>query len=621
MLQLAVSNKRTIFAFDFTNCCRSLTKRKRMLEILKYLLSTGIVYLMMILLYGKFSKGLSRRSRHQQGWRFLITSALVSLPLAISGISPGKTFVVPAVVAVMWALAYPLTYHLSYRASTSDYDNYTDINFGAYCWGLLSACHLLVCSLADTWQWTMAVITIAELLLLFIPVAQIVYFLLYDICIDSNGMKAIQESHINEVLEFIRSFSLLKLFGWILLGMALCVGIVYFNFHTYATIDISMLQTTLLCAIVVFYIYYMFKPHRGAFVRTGFVTLWNVIVDYSSRNRLYESGKSERLKDLQVSPLVPFGDTPHTIVMVIGESASRDYMSAFTPQPRETTPWLSEKKKDERHFILFPNTFSCAMQTVPTLERALTERNQYNDKSFNDSCSIIDIAHKLGYTTHWYSNQGHLGAADTPITIVAETCGTAKWTKQYVGKVQYDETLLEFLDEVDPAKNNLLVVHLKGSHFNFSNRYPENYSEAQNTPKDDVVEQYRTSLHYSDSILRQIFDYANERLNMQAMLYFSDHATIPNKRRSPNFNGYGMVRIPMFVYCSDKFIEQHHDRYEALKNNCQRYFTNDLVYELMCGLMDVSSSHFDPSNSIAYSTFKYEKEDLRTNEGATVIDD
>ena len=587
-----------------------------MTEILQYLLSVAGIYVLMVALYAMFSKGLSRRSWHQQGFRFLVTSLLASLPLAVSGVLLGKAFIVPAVVAVLWMVAYPVTCHLSYRHSTSDYDNYTDINFGVYCWGLLTACHLLVGSLGGAW---VVAVTVFELLFLFIPVAQIVYFLLYGICIDSNGMKAIQESHINEILEFARSFHLLKLIGCILVGIALCAGFLYLNLHHPATANLGSLQTALLAALVVFFLYYMFKPDRGAFVRTGFVMLWNVIVDYSARNHLYESKKTERLKNLQVSPLVPFSDRPHTVVMVIGESASRDYMSAFTPQPRETTPWLSEKKKDEKHFILFPNAFACAMQTVPTLERALTERNQYNNKPFNDSCSIIDIAHKLGYTTHWYSNQGHLGAADTPITLVAETCGTAKWTKQYVGKVQYDETLLDFLDEVDPKKNNLLVVHLKGSHFNFENRYPTNYPEAQNTPKGDVVEQYRTSLHYSDSILRQVFEYASKKLNMQTMLYFSDHATIPNKRRSPNFNGYGMVRIPMFVYCSDDFIEQHPDRYKALKNNSQRYFTNDLVYELMCGLIDVSSNHFDVTGSIAHTAFKYEKEDLLTNEGKSPI--
>ena len=86
------------------------------------------------------------------------------------------------------------------------------------------------------------------------------------------------------------------------------------------------------------------------------------------------------------------------------------------------------------------------------------------------------MAHKLGYRVHWYSNQGHLGTFDTPISLVAETADVAKWTHQEVGKVQYDASLLDFLDEVDPTKNNFVVLHLIGSHFNFINRYPREFT-------------------------------------------------------------------------------------------------------------------------------------------------
>ena len=40
--------------------------------------------------------------------------------------------------------------------------------------------------------------------------------------------------------------------------------------------------------------------------------------------------------------------------------------------------------------------------------------------------AIVDIAHKLDYKVWWYSNQGHLGANDTPITLVAETADAVR---------------------------------------------------------------------------------------------------------------------------------------------------------------------------------------------------
>lgn len=59
---------------------------------------------------------------------------------------------------------------------------------------------------------------------------------------------------------------------------------------------------------------------------------------------LYKENLNERVKNLEVTQNGEPFDKPSTIIMVIGESESRDYMSAFTDYPVETTPWLSEKK-------------------------------------------------------------------------------------------------------------------------------------------------------------------------------------------------------------------------------------------------------------------------------------
>ena len=66
---------------------------------------------------------------------------------------------------------------------------------------------------------------------------------------------------------------------------------------------------------------------------------------------------------MQVTPSQPVFTKPSTIIMVIGESASRDYMSAFTDYPDETTPWLSEKNHDP-HFILFPHSYADSRPTL-----------------------------------------------------------------------------------------------------------------------------------------------------------------------------------------------------------------------------------------------------------------
>ena len=249
----------------------------------------------------------------------------------------------------------------------------------------------------------------------------------------------------------------------------------------------------------------------------------------------------------------------------------------------------------------------------------MTEFNQYEDGSFNESCSIVDIAQKAGYKVHWYSNQGHLGCADTPITIVAETSDIAKWTNQELNTVQYDGSLIDYLDNVNPNENNFVVLHLKGNHFNFLNRFPESFTKFGTPGKYDLEVNYADSIAYTDYVLQQIYEYAKDKLNLQSMVYFSDHAVIPDKRRSPNFQGFGAVRIPFFAYFSDKYIEKNPEVYNALKTNKDKYWTNDLAYELMCSVFNISSNRFKEENSIASKKYKFKKEDLRTNLGATSL--
>lgn len=60
--------------------------------------------------------------------------------------------------------------------------------------------------------------------------------------------------------------------------------------------------------------------------------------------------------------------------MVIGESESRDLMHCYVgDKVRENTPWF-DKQKNNPNFIFFENAYACWIQTVPVLERALTEK-------------------------------------------------------------------------------------------------------------------------------------------------------------------------------------------------------------------------------------------------------
>ncbi|MBR2607749.1 MAG: phosphoethanolamine transferase [Bacteroidaceae bacterium] len=565
--------------------------------------------------YMKCNRGIAKNARGQQLRRYLSAAIIAALPMAIAQTTLFQPIMLMNLfVSSAWLVTYPLLYHLTNRKVSPDYDNRLDIAMGIYLYGWLSCLSAIFPNMGF-------IIGIIDFALLMFPIFQWVYYFACKGCIDADGMKMLQETHYNEIIEFLRSYHPLKVLFVAFSIIVMLVFCIWVNeFQPLQIQELNIYQLLLLISVVLFITIYLWKPNHGIFVRTGVAVLYNVVKEYVANNNRYVQELQQRVDALNVTPLNE-PQKKSTIMMVIGESASRDFMSAFNDVDVNTTPWMTQMMQDKEHFIVFPNAYSCGVQTVPVLEKALTEYNQYTGGEFYTSMSIVDIARKLGYKIHWYSNQGHLGAADTPITLVANTSDVAKWTKQELNKVQYDENLIDFLDEVNPEENNLVVLHLKGSHFNFENRFPASHRQWGKAGDDDNIVNYKNSIHYTDSVLNRFYDYGRKKLNLQAMVYFSDHGCVPDRHRLPNFGGFGDTRIPLCVWLNDDYCNRHPMRAEALRKNRNCYWTNDLAYELMCGIFDVKSNHFKEFNSLASTDYHYTKEELVAMDGKIKIKD
>lgn len=585
-----------------------------------YIITAIVFYLFSYIYYLKISHGLGNKATYLQMRRFIPCAILAVMPAALASLPlSSPLFVIPTIIAILWIFTYPTLYFISNHKVSSDFEFHFEAVFGLYFIAWISSFGII----AQQFAWlaipATIFITIAELIMLAIPVAQLIYYSLYKACINETAIEMIQGTDYNETIEFFKSMPIMLNIITFLGSIFITVAALFVNYQEMIIQrDTPIINLAIISAIAIFLSTYLWKKKHGVFIRTAIVEFYLDVKEYLATNLQYGQNMQERISELLVTPLNK-NDKPHTILLVIGESASRDYMKAFNKEYKyDTTPWL-DKMKESKNFILFPNAFSIGANTVLAVSNAMTEINQYNDKKFYNACSIIDIAHAAGYKVHWYSNQGHLGSADTPVTLIANTADVAKWTKQELNQVQYDESLLPYLEELNPAKNNFLVVHLTGSHFNFLNRYPESFTYFSTPGKYDLEVNYADSIAYTDYVLEQIFNCAKDKLNLQAMVYFSDHATVPDKRRSPNFEGLASVRIPFFTYFADEYIAQHQEVYDTLKKHENFYWTNDLAYELLCSIFDIKSNHFDEANSLASESFKYKREDLRTNCGQSKI--
>lgn len=585
-----------------------------------YLFFALLLYILSYFFYIKFSHGLGHKAQYLQLRRFLPCAVLAVLPMYIINASLTSSFyLVDVFIGWMWIITYPLFYYLTYHKSSSDFGFHLDTVFGLYFMGWSLSLKALLVYFNIFPIITLTLISAIEFIILLIPVCQWIYYHLYHTCINDEGLTLILETDHNETIEFFKSLPLfLQIFTPILTTVSF--GVIWYCNLTFTTVTLTYnWQLPVLAAVFIFLTAYLWNLKKGVFIRTGIIELYLDVQSYIKETATYKTKLEERLQALQVTLNNPV-KVPSTIILVIGESASRDYMSAFTDYPKNTTPWLKEMS-NHPNFLLFPNTYACKDQTVPVLQHALTEANQYNDKKFYESCSVIDIAKKAGYKTYWFSNQGHIGSAETAITLVANTADKAEWTKQNLNQYQYDGALLENLKQVNPNENNFIILHLMGSHFNFINRYPQNFAKFSISGKYDLIPNYLDSLVYTDFVLKQVLEYGKNNLNLDALVYFSDHATIPDKRRSPNFSGFANVRIPFFTYLSDKYIRNNPDIYNNLKNNQNKYFTNDLIYDFMCGIFNIKSNHYDDSNSLSSLNYKHSLESLKTNLGKIYIKD
>lgn len=292
------------------------------------------VLLMVALWLGNYAiylgcnRGIAPNARLQQWLRYLPASVVAVLPLAITDTDVLQPAVVKLlVVTELWALAYPLTYHLTYRKNSPDYDHQIDPAFALYQLGVLSGLSVL---LPSALMPPLLLLSIAAPLFLF------GYYLVYHHVIDMNGMLLMRQTNYNEILEFFRSFPLWK----VLVGTIVLLGVILlfvFGGQPFAVGSVATWNGGVIVVMLAAVLHYLFKPRHSLFSRTGLVRLYLEVSEYMRGNSLYTQNQQQRMEHLKATAVHPL-PAPHTILLVIGESASREFMSAFSPMDEDTTP-------------------------------------------------------------------------------------------------------------------------------------------------------------------------------------------------------------------------------------------------------------------------------------------
>ena len=532
-----------------------------------------------------------------------------------------KTGLVHLFAGLGWATAFPLLYTWTYNSVWYQSLICFDAVIGTAIWVFLTGLTGVLAKAPGRKVWA-ALLAVLDFLFLAVPFIQYAYYCIVWHCLSPASLMALYLTNWRESIDFIESNvgivpACIIIAGFVLF-LALAARVNYAFLRKMASTRTDTRFGTSLFLVLLgaeALLYYLPQSSFGELVTD--------VTTYVEQTQSYGNGHDERYESLDIDGAQTLSSqAPGTVIVVIGESASRDYMHAFTPDfPYEDTPWL-DSQLGNPDFNVFTNAYSSWSQTVPVLQRALTEQSQYNDKEFFESTSILDVAKKSGYTTYWFSNQGRYGQYDSAITLVAKTADRAEWTDDsYNFSDKYDDTLLWYLTQVDPNTNNFIVLHIMGSHIYYNNRYPTEFNQWHGDSEGTSPESYANSIHFTDYILSQVFDYAQKNLNLRAMVYFSDHGENLEISHNPDVFSYDMVRIPMFIYLSPEYQQVLPGRTRAIRYHRSRYFTNDMLYDTISGLLNAPSSRYIEAQDLTSPNYAYTRANLTTMLGQQTLTD
>ena len=298
----------------------------------------------------------------------------------------------------------------------------------------------------------------------------------------------------------------------------------------------------------------------------------------------------ENLKDTN-------GNTPRTLVLIIGESTTRNRMSIYG-YSRNTTPQIEQFKKDNPEFIVFNDVVSSRPYTIEVLQQALTFADEQHPDLYLTQSSLIHLMKQAGYKTYWITNQQTMTERNTMLTMFSKQADEQFYMNndRNQSSRQYDESVFEPFMKVlaEPEEKKFIIIHLLGTHMKYEFRYPkdgehdrfkDNASIPFNIQDEDVDEynSYDNAISYNDFVTTTLFNlFKNSHAN-GFMLYFSDHGedvyeTPPHDilGRNEKAPTRTMYTVPFMLWQSPSWMASHPNHYQAYVN--RKFSTQDLIH-------------------------------------------
>lgn len=452
------------------------------------------------------------------------------------------------------------------------------------------------------------------------------YYIIFHVKLSAESILAVLQSNINESIEFLSTYTNIHSLILYIFVLALIYIILYILILECFKISLDNIHIGKL-KIVIFFV--IFSSLFVLLPKIYFYANFNRAVSLQNDLQMFEFYKLKRIQSMNENCSDKIKSFNNNFALVIGETHNRSHMASFGYE-RQTTPWLSEKISSGE-VILLKNSFSCAAQTQPALELALSEQNQYNGLNIHDAMNIVEMAKHAGFKVIWISNQQN----DTIAGRIASEADKVYWINNtnndtYLTQKNnlFDINIYKKLNELSVEKTKTLyIIHLLGSHARYDCRYPNDFNKWDGN---SYINSYDNSVLYNDFVMSRIHDVLFNRLNVAGMVYFADHGEELNKYfcHGTDFflshyknNEYvkDIIKVPIYFSFTKKYSLSNQRKLNNLYLNKDKYFTNDMIYDTMLGIMGIEECHYNNIYDLTSNSYKMNLENVKTIGGKVKI--
>ncbi len=301
-------------------------------------------------------------------------------------------------------------------------------------------------------------------------------------------------------------------------------------------------------------------------------------------------------------------DKREIYVMIIGE-ASRAANWQLYGYDRATNPRLST----EENLVVYKNVVTQCNATHKSVPLILSSVSADNHSEIYERRGIVQLYKDAGFRTLVVSCQA------PNRSLIQMMCDEADQTIYMNGL--NDGAMLEPLRETIAADTSdlFVVMHCYGSHFNYRERYPDQFS--QFTPDDDVsiskknrermVNAYDNSIIYTDWFISEVISTLRQTDACSAMFYCADHGEdLYDDRRgrflhsSPTITYY-QAHVACVGWYSDEWRATYPEKAEAAVANTMAPASTHTVFHTTAQLAPIESPYIKPDVSLVSNEFDY----------------